>query len=194
MSATNRGSSRPPGDFYRTPVWCTRAILRHLPKSGGVIDAGCGDGAILSVLTAADTFDEIVGVELNPELAEKARDAIDLQGNSRIENVDFLTLKGSPSLVISNPPFSFALEFVSHALEMVASVNGTVAMLLRLGWLEGQSRAGFHNSTPCDVYVMSKRPSFTGGGTDATGYGWFVFGPGRGNRWSILNVEPEDER
>jgi hypothetical protein len=42
-------------------------------------------------------------------------------------------------------------------------------------------------ATACDVYVLSKRPSFSGNGkTDATAYAWFLFGPGRGGRWQVL--------
>jgi hypothetical protein len=66
---------------------------------------------------------------------------------------------------------------------------GTAAFLLRLNWLGGQARAAWHRANPCDVYVLPRRPSFTGKGTDATEYAWMVWGTGRGGRWSVLEVE-----
>jgi hypothetical protein len=36
--------------------------------------------------------------------------------------------------------------------------------------------------------VLPKRPSFTGGGTDATEYAWMVWGPTRTGRLRILEV------
>ena len=52
MSATGRGIKRHPDDFYATPAWCTRAILRRLklPATCSVLDSSCGTGAILDVL------------------------------------------------------------------------------------------------------------------------------------------------
>lgn len=50
-------------------------------------------------------------------------------------------------------------------------------------------RADFHRRHPSDVFVLPRRPSFTGGGTDATEYAWFVWGPGRGNRWYVLTID-----
>ena len=86
-----------------------------------------------------------------------------------------------------NPPYAGAYEFITRSLSEVAPVNGTVAALLRLNWLGSKKRAAFHKLAPSDVYVLSKRPSFGGSsGTDATEYAWFVWGPGRGNRWFIL--------
>ncbi len=81
-------------------------------------------------------------------------------------------------LVVTNPPFTLAMEFVQAALK-VLSPSGTCAMLLRLNWLASMKRAEFLSRHCPDVYVLPRRPSFTGGGTDATDYGWFLWrGPG----------------
>ena len=58
MSATGRGAStgyvREPDDFFKTPAWCTRAILGHLcpdveDTDLQLLDPCCGTGAILRV-------------------------------------------------------------------------------------------------------------------------------------------------
>lgn len=84
-------------------------------------------------------------------------------------------------LIVMNPPYSLALPFVAAALEVVRSQAGTVAALLRLGFLASRKRRDWWQSHPADVYVLSERPSFTGDGrTDATDYAWFVWREGAG--------------
>ena len=75
-------------------------------------------------------------------------------------------------VMIMNPPFSHALDFVIHGMSMAP----TVIMLQRLNWL-GPARAEWLRRNQPDVYVLPKRPSFTAdGSTDATEYAWFVWG------------------
>jgi hypothetical protein len=93
----------------------------------------------------------------------------------------------SATLLVTNPPYSLAAEFIQRALERYRK-SIDCAFLLRLNYLGSQKRAAFHREHPSDVFVLPRRPSFTGKGTDATEYAWFVWGPGRGGRWSILDV------
>ena len=182
MSATNRGAVREPNDFYETPPECTRAILPYLKEAGRrghVCDPCCGDRAILDIIEseyqikASDTYNS--GIDIDPNRkCDFERDALSDE------------TWGEPDLVISNPPYKHALEFVLTALYRVKP-TGTVAMLLRLPFLESVTRQDFHRDYPADIYVFAKRPSFTKNGkTDATAYAWFVWGPGRGGRWTIL--------
>lgn len=194
-----RKSKRAKWDFYETPTWAIDAIVGHLPITGEavILDAGAGNGAIAARLAEINPKAEIVGVEKNAELVAKAR----ARGLYSAEFVEADFLKGSgtwtisaPDLVIMNPPFSRAFEFVARARELVKR-GGTVAALLRVNVLAGRARAEFHRKHPSDVHVLSKRPSFTGGGkTDATEYGWFVWGPGGGNRWSVLTHTDKSKR
>lgn len=49
-------------------------------------------------------------------------------------------------------------------------------MLLRTSFLESKNRYEFWQRYPLNgLYVLNKRPSFTGHGTDATNYAWFVW-------------------
>lgn len=182
MSATGRnlvGNERRADDFYATPAWCTRAIMPHLRLNDPVLDPCCGDGAILGVLFAAGRT--VCGLEL---------DAARGGTSGSVSIRDALTPEPWPQhrTIITNPPYSLAMEFIERALRE-APEDADVAFLLRLNFLGSQRRAAFHRSYPSDVYVLPRRPSFTGGGTDATEYCWMVWGASRGGQWSILEIE-----
>lgn len=146
------------------------------------LDPACGDGAILDVIREMYPGIACDGFEIDEDRAVAAMAkghgvvCLDALGReSDWSNVD---------IAVMNPPFSLAIEFLRRAIKEV----DTVAALLRLNFLGGQKRAEWHRCNPSDVYVLPRRPSFTGGGTDATEYAWFVWGPGRGNRWEILDL------
>jgi len=93
------------------------------------------------------------------------------------EGVDYLSGKTLPAvdLVVTNPPFSLAQEFLSVSF---THCRGVVAYLLRLNYLGSQKRKDWwQGKTPTHLYVLSERPSFNwdGRGTDATEYAWFVW-------------------
>jgi hypothetical protein len=83
-----------------------------------------------------------------------------------------------PDMIIGNPPYKHAEDHILRALRTVREW-GTVAMLLRLGVLEG---AGRHKRLwsahpPSRVLVLPRRPAFEGPGgkvgrTDASAYAW----------------------
>lgn len=159
MSSTNRGAERNRDDFYATPDWVTWAILPHLDirpndrEGFDALDPCCGDGAILDVLrqVGATTF----GIELD---ADRAAEAV--RRGHHVECADmFAATWPAVPLTITNPPFCRAQDAVERALE-AARPLGTVAMLLRLAFLESAERAAFHKANPSDVYVLANRPSF----------------------------------
>lgn len=189
MSATGRSASagtghvRHPDDFYRTPAWCVRAILPHLdmPADADVFDPACGDGAILDAIREALPNAATYGIEIDWDRATLAR-------RHNVRAADALTLGPDwwdVDFIVMNPPFRHAEAFVRKALAHA----GTVAALLRLSWMASQKRVAFWREHPADVYVLPKRPSFTGKGTDACDYAWFVWGPGRGGRWRVLDLQ-----
>lgn len=185
MSATRKPRAERGLDFYETPAWCVRALLPHLPACSRVLDPCVGKGAILSALGWPPRS---WGIELDPALAAVASESCPVVVRDALAPDPWLldVAEGNAQLVVMNPPYLFAEDFVERALAEVAP-GGTVAALLRLGFLEGQARASFHREHPADVLVLSRRPSFTRRGTDASAYGWFVYGPGRGGRWQLLD-------
>ena len=74
-------------------------------------------------------------------------------------------------VALGNPPFNLALEVIQHAMTM----SSIVCMLLRINFLASQKRAAWMRENTPSIYVLPRRPSFTGGKTDATEYAWFLW-------------------
>ena len=175
-----------------------------------ILEPASGHGSIQSALAAERTPDgmprwQVVGIELDALRAEAAR-----RDGLTVWQGDFLTEDWSQHLpvrlqgpaVVGNPPYEFAIEFVERAIAVargeatectpMACLSeccggkfgwGPVAMLLRMGFQHSQGRAAFHRENPCDVLVLDKRPSFTGGRTDSCEYGWYIWPPIDASRW-----------
>jgi type I restriction-modification system DNA methylase subunit len=159
MSATGRAlTKRREYDFYETPTWATELIIKEIvfPNDPSVLEPCCGSGAIVKVI-------------------EDRANATVVQFDIRDgEEFDFLNMEFGCrfDFSITNPPYSLAREFVEHSLRLA---NCTV-MLLRLNFLASSKRKEFwQKHPPTAIHVLTKRPSFTGKGSDATDYGWFVW-------------------
>jgi predicted RNA methylase len=168
VSATGRdaggGYAREPDDFYRTPAWAVRAIHPWLPRPHehlAVVDAGAGDGAIADALPYGK---RVECVELNARRA-----AACLAKGYGVHEMPFERFRQQESddgfdVVVMNPPYSDAMQFVQDAFELVRNANsgqgGCVFALLRLPWLASQDRAAFHRRRPAHVLVLPRRPEF----------------------------------
>lgn len=205
MSATGRtlrggpATERAVHDQYETPEWATRLILSRLSTriweanaqtSARVLEPACGTGAITRILLEHDGFyaKHVTGVDVDPTMVVRHE-----QLGVHTKCLDFVTSAPDYSargfrfdLIITNPPYKLAEAYARAALPLL-SAQGELALLLRLNFLAGQKRSALHREHPSDVYVLPRRPSFTGNGTDATEYAWLVWGPGRGNRWFLLD-------
>lgn len=188
MSATGRGAERSPADYYPTPAWCVRRILEAvpLPTDGYWLEPSAGDGAIIRAAN-----DVRLGLVWRAwELREECRASLHPLC-ADLEIGDFLATPigeiGHHDVAILNPPFTHALAFVQRCL----AVADHVLVLERLNWLEGEERAGWLREHAPDVYVLPNRPSFTGEGTDATGYAWLHWpAGGHDRRIGALSVLP----
>lgn len=151
MSATNRGSLRHSQDKYMTPVWCVHELLRGLNRPVKSFLEPCrGTGNIYNHVGADRKFSCEIDEGVNY----------------------FNTPCPQVELIITNPPFRFALPFLKKSL----TEADTVCYLLRLNFLGSQKRKPFWQANPpTNLVVLSRRPSFTFGGTDATEYAWFIW-------------------
>jgi hypothetical protein len=139
-------------DFYPTPSWCYESLDINWSAFETGLEPAKGDGRILN-------FMESKGILCDWAELQEGRDYLDLE-------------YGPVDLILTNPPFSLALEFIQKAL----TEADTVIMLLRLNFLGSQKRKAFWvDNTPTALHILSKRPSFTGTGTDSTEYAWFVW-------------------
>lgn len=177
MSATNRGTERRPNDFYETPEEVTRDFLfKHfVGEFERILEPCAGSGKMVRVLR-----------ERYPDALIQAMDIdtsgyVGMQGEDELTETDFLEFTKDvytkPDLVFTNPPYSLAKKIITHAMEQWP--KATVVMLLRLNFLGSAKRhEWWRRNLPTEIHVLSKRPSFTGKGTDATEYAWFVWRPG----------------
>ena len=174
MSATNRGATRRESDYYRTPPEAINTFLDNFQFLiiEDILEPCAGDGAIIKAIRARERGYYITAVEIRDEtenLIESGADQVFID--------DFLTFPGLhpvPGTIITNPPYSIAQEIIEHCFEIAPDAE--VIMLLRLAFLESKKRKPFWDKYPVtQLYVLSERPSFTGKGTDATAYAWFVW-------------------
>lgn len=157
MSSTNRGADRIPQDMYPTPQAPIDALLNvmRFPHWVSFHEPCRGDGAIYNRMRVL------------------RRSHCEIS-----EGVDYLTYLPDVhhDLIITNPPFSLALEFLQKSLQEA----DTVIYLLRLNFLGSQKRRAFWQANrPSHVLVLANRPCFTGDGkTDSIEYAWFCWDRG----------------
>lgn len=175
MSATNRGSIRNESDFYITPEWCIDLFLKEFgrPIGSEIFEPCAGNGVIIKTLHRNFNSLTIKACEIREEEKNNLLNA----GASEVYCYDFLKFEGSNpyiDLVITNPPYCIAQEIIEKSFEYAPKAE--VVMLLRLAFLESKKRKKFWDKHPLtQLYPLLQRPSFTGKGTDATAYGWFVW-------------------
>ena len=152
------GYQREGRDFYATPSWVTEALLQHVSLRGPVWEPCCGDGAMATVL-AAHGHDVI-----SSDIADRGF------GTS---GIDFLTCQsplGGARSIVTNPPYgdtgshkgqarssAAMLEFLRHALALTASVQGQLALLVRLQWMAGRRAADVLSSGPFAATIILTR-------------------------------------
>lgn len=174
MSATNRGAKRVESDFYATPKHVVESILNEIELSGDILEPTAGNGNIAEVIKKHYPENRLDVVELR----EEERKNLEKIGADNVIIHDFLTWQTDEKYdtIITNPPYSIAEEIITKCFKHLKP-GGKIIMLLRLNFLGAKKRFQFWQEHPVDsVYVLSNRPSFTGNGTDATEYAWFVWG------------------
>ena len=152
-------------DAYYTPRELAAFLVDLLPIRDGdlILEPSAGGGAFVSALV--EKTSEVVAIDLNPDAPglKMVRSAV----------CDFLDIlpPTAPFWIIGNPPYFNAIEHVKHAIDCT---ERHVCFLLRLSFLESKRRAEFWGKNPCrKVFVLSERPSFTGGKTDSSAYAFF---------------------
>ena len=162
-------------DFYATPENATRLFLdNHKIEAETILEPACGQGHISKVLKEYFSDAEIISTDL-----------ID-RGYGKY-GIDFLSYDfGKKDVVITNPPFKLAKEFIEKALTIA---NKQVIMFAKIQFLETEQRKQLFKNTPLKyVYVHSKRVSPMRGGrpVDENGkpwsstmcFAWFVWEQG----------------
>jgi len=124
-------------DAYPTPEIAIVELLKRETFEGKGWEPASGTGNI------AKYFKNI--------MASDIRDVPRIYGE---HNIDFLKTTRYVDFIITNPPFSLALEFLEHSLEC----SSKVALFLRLAFLEGKKRYYFFKKNPpIRIYIFSNR-------------------------------------
>ena len=127
FSANNSSGKRKDSDFYETPFSLTQLLLDKLDleelKNKTILEPCFGKGAILDVL-GRNGFDK-----------DKVY-CYDINASYLPEKKDFLEEIGHYDVILTNPPFSKAFEFIKKAKE----VSDSFFFLLPLSYLHGKKR------------------------------------------------------
>lgn len=158
MSSTD-GKKRVDNDVYPTPRPLAKAFLQmvEVRPMDLFLEPCRGCGAI---------SDQVPLPEAQKSWAE-IRDGVDYL------NTPF----PMQDLIITNPPYLLAAEFIEKALSERAP-GGLVAMFLRLNFIGSIERVDFWKQIgyPGKLPTAVPRPSFDGKGSDSCEYAWFCWG------------------
>lgn len=169
--ATNRRivDAKNTADFYPTPTWATLALMDVEDLDGMIWEPACGNGAMSVALKTR--YPEVLSSDLHNR-------------NYGIGGWNFLETPDVPGYlhidhIVTNPPYNLAEDFIHQSLKIA---RHKVCMLLRLAFLEGQSRYNslFSECPSARVHAFSERITFypdgiQTGGSGTTAYGWFVW-------------------
>jgi hypothetical protein len=131
-------------DCYETPRVAIEALLRVETLPHRLWEPACGRGSIVKVLRTA-------GHQV------LASDLVNYGDPTSLHGVDFLMERRLPAgfdMIITNPPFKLAEQFVAHAIQLCPRV----IMLLRLAFYESNRRSYIlENCGLARIYVFRKR-------------------------------------
>jgi hypothetical protein len=161
MSSTSRGYDRHVSDYYVTPKHHVNLFLDAFAKEIGydfkdkyILDPACG----------GDDINDPTYTKLLLERGSRVT-AIDIREDAKSTIVgNFLELEDIGrkhfDMVITNPPFALAMEFIQKGLEYVED-GGYVIMLLRLNFYGSKKRKPFFDEhMPKYTFMHHKRMSF----------------------------------
>lgn len=170
LGASNHSDyERAENDFYATSPRAIDELFKVIEKPTEVWECACGAGHLSKRM-------EELGVKVY------STDLIDHDYGT--PGIDFLATDTLVApVIITNPPYKYALEFVEHSLELGAE---RVCMFLKLTFLEGVKRQRlFQKYPPRIVAVFTKRIQVARNGdpemfkkSSAACYAWFIWDKG----------------
>ncbi len=184
IAASNHSTAeREQNDYYATDPRAIDLLLTAESPNHCIWECACGGGHLSERLTELGYFVE--STDLINRGYKRQRACVQ----------DFLKAEKSPFInqaltydILTNPPFKYAKEFVTKALELLKD-GCKCYMFLKLTFLEGKARREeiFNHNPPRTVYVFSERIScakngdfrnLKGSGGSAVAYAWFVWQKG----------------
>lgn len=168
-STTVVGADREQHDFYATEPKAVELLLDEERFQKDILEPCCGLNHIADVLKSR-------------EYQVRTSDLID-RGVSDVTK-DFFDYRFWLGDIVTNPPYSQAVEFVEHSLR-ITNEGAKIAMFLKIQFLEGKKRKEFFKRfPPKHIYVASSRLRCAKNGefdkydSSAVCYAWFVWEKG----------------
>jgi len=176
--AKNNLRQRITGDTYLSPLrlaesvvcWLNDHYAWNMARITNVLDPGAGKGvwgqAVLDKAAVAQYKPFLTGVELR---RNKAPVGYDVGWYNRTDFLKWDSLD-EYDLVIGNPPFKFAEEFIRHSLGMLRE-NGLICFLLPSDFSHSATRAEglFREYRPAWEVSLAQRPQFRGPNGESLG-------------------------
>lgn len=165
-------------DLYTTDPQALERFLDVFNLNKNVWECACGLGHLSEVLKQRDY--KVYSTDINNYGYKGQNRTINFLSNEVLPQPQEGLLECD---ILTNPPYTRALEFVKQALNIIED-GYNVVMFLRLQFLEGQARkAFFENNPPKEIYVFSKRmncinPFGVNQKSSAICYAWFVWQKG----------------
>ena len=161
MSQRDSGYARIERDAYETPEWVTLALVPQLPfmNTRTIWEPACGSGKMLRALRSR---------------------GISVYGSDVTDGLDFLkTTETETDAIITNPPYELASEFCTHAIALMQSHKGLVAMLLRTDFDHAKTRQHLFGGCPqfAKKLVLTKRIQWFEHSTASPSFNhaWFIW-------------------
>lgn len=133
-------NARDPLDRYETPDYVTEALLGRVSFNGPVLEPAAGTGRIARVLRRAGCSVETADIQRGRDFLRRTRP---------VRNV------------VTNPPYRDNLPFLFVQKAFELTQDGTVAMLLKHGFLWSDDRHDWlTRNKPTQLIVMSDRVRF----------------------------------
>ena len=172
-SSRNNGE-REKDDFYPTPKYAVKELLKREVFNGNIWECACGEGDISEVF-------------LKKGFDVKSTDLID-RGFGEVGN--FFETDFVADNIVTNPPYKHALEFVNEAKK---KSNHKIAMFLKTVFLESEKRKAMFEDKEFPlktVYQFSKRVTLYKDGvkmknSGMIAYAWYVWEKGYCGKPSI---------
>ena len=179
LGASNHSTTgRQEHDYYATDPKAIDALNTILPmKDLEVWEPACGGGHL------SKRMKELEAIVYSTDLYDRG------YGDA---GIDFFATKSllAPTIV-TNPPYKYATEFLEHSIALGAE---TVAMFLKITFLEGQRRRKlFDKHPPKTVAVFSRRIQVAINGdpemfkkSSAACYAWFIWEKGYSGKPEVV--------
>lgn len=159
-------------DFYATDPIAIRILMDQESFSKNILEPACGMGHMSQAIKDTDPYYKVYSSDLF------------FRGYGEGGLNFYHDIKHWKGDIITNPPYSHAVKFIEHALDIIPEGN-KVAMFLKILFMEGQKRKKlFTDHPPKTIYISSSRilcakdGDFEKNTTKAVGYAWYVWEKG----------------